>query len=132
MIRLTNLPRWISRMSTGSLPASRARPRPAVGVALLFVMFGCAPQQVTQPSGHIAMSSAIQDALENNASGEVVEWWNLDTGDRGTVTPLRTFMSAAGLPCREYRVMAVHGDAGSEFQNAIACREVDGVWRDEG
>jgi surface antigen len=119
-------------MNTGSLPASRARPRPTAWVTLLFVMFGCAPAQISEPTGHIAMSAAIQDALENNASGEVVEWWNLDTGDRGTVTPLRTFMSAAGRPCREYRVMAVRGDAGSQFRTVIACRDVDGVWKDGG
>ena len=121
-------------MRTSSLrPASRVS-RPGACLALL-VISGCAQPQTSEPltsetSGHIAMSSALQDALENRASGEVEEWWNIDTGDRGTVTPVRTFMSAGGLPCREYRLMTVRGDADGAFSQGIACRDVDGVWKD--
>ena len=83
----------------------------------------------SEPPAHIAMNAALQDALETNQSGEAEYWQNPDTGDRGTVRPLRTFVSASGLPCREYDVASENGGASDAYRD-VACRDIDGIWKD--
>jgi surface antigen len=111
--------------------ASRFR-RPVTCFAVLMVVSGCETLQTSSPAAdHLALDSALQDALENNASGESESWQNPDTGDAGSVRPIRTFVSASGLPCREYDVAAAQGE-GSQSYRDVACRDVDGVWKDGG
>ena len=104
--------------------------RPARCLAVIGAVSGCAAQEsVRDPSEHAALPPALQDALETSESGQAVEWWNVHNGERGMVRPLRTYMSAAGIPCREYVLVAVHGNHGSETARAVACRDIDGVWK---
>src|ERR671924_2143271 len=47
-------------------------------------------------------SAAASQALESVPSGQSVAWRNPDSGNSGVVTPVRTYQTASGQPCREY------------------------------
>ena len=68
--------------------------------------------------------------LENVRTGVPSRWRNPDTGYEYTVTPTRTYESAAG-PCREYTVDAVIGGK-IEKVYGTACRQPDGSWKIKG
>jgi len=64
--------------------------------------------------------------LEAVRTGVSSSWRNPDTGNEFTVTPTRTYASAAG-PCREFSMEAMIG--GREEQvYGTACRQSDGSW----
>ena len=67
-------------------------------------------------------------ALESNPSGQSSTWSNPDSGNSGTITPVRTSYSNSGQPCREYQQTVT---IGGETQQAYgtACRQEDGSWR---
>ena len=73
-------------------------------------------------------AQTTQAALETNPTGASSTWRNPDTGHYGTVTPTRTYASAGGLDCREYRHEVVV-DGRPEAVYGTACREPDGTWR---
>ena len=75
-----------------------------------------------------AMDQAVHRALEQEVSGTEVGWENPDSGSHGTVTPVRTYRSAAGKWCREYTLVVIRDDGGSETRRAVACRESEGAW----
>lgn len=75
---------------------------------------------------HRQFEAALQQALEDNASGTTVEWHNPTTGGGGDVTPVRTFRSADNEWCREYAYSASGKHA--ETRHAVACRERSGKW----
>jgi surface antigen len=67
-------------------------------------------------------------ALETNRSGQSSQWSNPDSGNSGSVTPTRTYKSAAGRYCREFQqTVVIDGRQQSSF--GTACREADGSWR---
>jgi hypothetical protein len=51
----------------------------------------------------------LQSALENNRTNQASTWVNPDTGESGTVVPVRTFENAQGGPCREFQRTIVIG-----------------------
>jgi len=102
----------------------------ATAFVALIVVSSCGTGQATNPASHVALGSALQHALENNASGEAEQWQNPDTGDRGTIRPIRTFVSASGIPCREYDVAVMGGT--SDSWRDVACRDTNGIWKDGG
>lgn len=110
---------------------SRRYTVPATACAVLIAASGCGTGPAADAPAHVALDSALQDALENNASGESEQWEDPDTGDHGTIRPIRTFVSAAGIPCREYDVAIAEGDASDAWRD-VACRDTDGVWKDGG
>lgn len=60
--------------------------------------------------------------------GETIVWNNPDSGNTGTVTPIRDGTSTSGLYCREFQQTIT---VGGETQTAYgtACRQPDGTWR---
>lgn len=66
-------------------------------------------------------------ALENVRTGVPSSWRNPDTGNRYTVVPTQTYMTADG-PCREYTIDAYIGGR-MEKVYGTACRQPDGSWR---
>ncbi len=76
----------------------------------------------------LAMQRSTQDALENNETGEESRWRNPDSGHEGTITPTRTYETAANESCREYRqTVTIDGKAETAFGKA--CRQPDGSWK---
>ncbi len=60
--------------------------------------------------------------------GETVAWNNPDSGNYGTVTPVRDGTSSSGEYCREFQqTIVVNGETQQGY--GIACRMEDGSWR---
>jgi surface antigen len=75
----------------------------------------------------LAMERNAQQALEHNKSYQASSWVNPDTGNSGTITPVKTFQTAQGNYCREYQQTVLVG--GQEQQAyGSACRQPDGSW----
>jgi len=65
-------------------------------------------------------------SLETMTSGKTSTWHNPDSGNRGTVTPMRTYQTNRGY-CREYQnTITVGGKQQSGY--GTACRQPDGSW----
>ncbi len=60
--------------------------------------------------------------------GETIAWNNPDTGNSGTVTPVRDGTSSSGEYCREFQQTVTVGGQ-TEQAYGTACREPDGSWR---
>ena len=65
--------------------------------------------------------------LETVRTGVPSSWRNPDTGNAYSVTPTRTYETAAG-PCREYAIDAMIGGRPDKVYGT-ACRQPDGSWR---
>lgn len=85
---------------------------------------------------HIGKSLDPGDRTEANGAfnqattapiGETIEWNNPDSGNRGTVTPVREGRTNDGRLCREYRT-TVYVDGQYEEGRGTACRNSDGTW----
>lgn len=70
----------------------------------------------------------VQQALEGEPSGAVLEWYNRGSGNSGSVTPVRTYKTTDGTYCREYREIMRVGHE-SETYDIIACRHASGQWQ---
>ena len=72
--------------------------------------------------------AAASQALEAVPSGHSVAWQNPDSGNTGTVTPVKTYQTATGQYCREYtQTITIGGEKHKSY--GTACRESDGSWR---
>ncbi len=70
----------------------------------------------------------LQLALELDPSGSERRWFNSASGNGGAARPLRTFRTAAGIHCRDFRqTVQLGGQHGEAF--GTACRRPDGHWR---
>ena len=70
---------------------------------------------------------AMQQALETGRKGEAVRWVNEETGNAGSVTPRRTFVTDRGIFCRDY-AEALTIDTTDAVIDNTACRTGEGVW----
>ncbi len=68
-----------------------------------------------------------QNALEYNQVGQTSAWSNPDSGNSGTMTPVRTYQLASGENCREFET-TVKIDGREEKAYGKACRGADGAW----
>ena len=60
--------------------------------------------------------------------GEPINWRNPDSGNYGSITPMRDGTTASGLYCREFRqTITVGGERADGY--GTACRQPDGTWR---
>lgn len=106
--------------------------RPPLVVALsLLLLVGCESTgglgTGLSEANHQKMSEVTHSTLESTRTGESVNWRGKDGDVIGTVTPVRTFTSSSGAPCREFqRSLTVGGK--TEVQFGTACRRPDGVW----
>ncbi len=67
-------------------------------------------------------------AFETARTNQPVAWSNPDSGNSGTITPVRTYEPAPGQYCREYQqVITVGGKKEQSF--GTACRQPDGAWK---
>lgn len=69
-----------------------------------------------------------QDALEYNKTGQTSTWRNPDSGNSGTVTPVRTYQSSAGNDCRTFET-TIYVDGDQETGMGQACRDQEGSWK---
>jgi len=72
-------------------------------------------------------NQAINTA-HNAPIGETITWNNPDSGNAGTVTPVRDGTSASGNYCREFQqTVTIGGQTEQAF--GTACRQPDGSWQ---
>ncbi|MGB0682441.1 MAG: RT0821/Lpp0805 family surface protein [Magnetovibrionaceae bacterium] len=76
----------------------------------------------------LMIENTTQQTLEDNRTGETSTWTNPDTGNRGAVTPTRTYVSTDGTNCREFETIVNIGGR-DEVATGTACRQTDGTWR---
>ena len=66
--------------------------------------------------------------LETLPSGYTSEWYNPDSGHRGTYTPTNTYRQPSGQYCREFQQTVTIGGR-TERAYGTACRQIDGSWQ---
>lgn len=69
-----------------------------------------------------------QASLENYPTGQPASWNNPDSGNYGTVTPIRSYTGQAGRDCREFE-QKIFIDGKPETGYGKACRQPDGSWQ---
>jgi len=75
---------------------------------------------------HLA-DATVQQALESQQSGSSLYWRNSTTGHYGAITPQRTYRTADGTYCREYREQLTVGTRSATYTDQ-ACRGSNGLW----
>lgn len=68
-----------------------------------------------------------QQTLETGKTGQTTSWQNPDSGNRGTITPVKTYKAESGSYCREYQQTITVGGR-TEEAYGTACRQADGTW----
>ncbi len=71
--------------------------------------------------------AAMRVALETRPTAQTVDWNNDTTGNQGSFTPRRTFITDRGVFCRDYDERLLVGGRDGMVQNT-ACRSDDGAW----
>jgi surface antigen len=103
-------------------------PAGIIGGALLGGLAGGAIGNRMDAADKQQQAQAAQRAFETTPSGQSVAWRNPDTGNSGTLTPMRTYQASSGQYCREYQQTIT---VGGEKQQAYGttCRQPDGSWK---
>ena len=84
--------------------------------------------ELMAPDDVVVANETVQKALETTGSGVQNSWRNAVTGNSGTVTPIRTYKSKAGVYCRVYYETLSIGGRADSYQDT-ACRDKDGIWK---
>ncbi|HYD98228.1 MAG TPA: RT0821/Lpp0805 family surface protein [Alphaproteobacteria bacterium] len=74
------------------------------------------------------LGNTTQQALETGQTNSSYQWRNPDSGNSGTVTPVRTYEQPGGQVCREFQQTVFVGGR-SEAATGTACRQPDGTWK---
>jgi surface antigen len=117
-------------LALGGCAAGREGARPVhAGTAATAPASAPEPLYRQMTDADVTMANAALDrSLERNPSGTPAAWRNRGSGNGGSITPLRTWKTAAGVYCRDYREVVDIGRA-SEAYTAAACRQTDGLWQ---
>ena len=92
------------------------------------VLLGAGVGQMLDQRSRQIQAETVSRTLETAQSGTTTSWVNPDNGNRGTVTPLRTFRGQDGNYCREFQQSVVI-EGQSQQLTSTACRQPDGSWR---
>ena len=99
----------------------------AVGV-LLGAFVGSEVGKSLDKADQAYAAQTTGQALESNPTGQQSTWTHPDSGNSGSVTPVRTTYDDAGRPCREYQQTVTVGGK-TETAYGTACRDENGDWR---
>lgn len=101
----------------------------AIGVGTLLGAFiGQEIGKSLDKADQLYAAQATGAALETGQTGQTTSWTNPDSGNHGTVTPIKTVYADSGEPCREYQTtVTVGGETVDAY--GTACRNPDGTWR---
>lgn len=95
--------------------------------ALLGGLLGQSAGRSLDRADRVYYGRTASDTFERAPSGYRSQWRNPDSGNWGTITPMRTYETANGH-CREYHQTIVVGGRAQEGYGT-ACRQPDGTWR---
>ncbi len=101
-----------------------------VGVAIGTLAGALIGQEVGRSldrADRLAMENTAQQALEYNQTSRPATWRNPDSGNSGTITPVKTIREPSGRYCREYTQTVMIGGQESKAYGT-ACRRPDGTW----
>ena len=90
-------------------------------------LMGSSVGQSLDRMDRMMMQDANQKALETAKTNSSVEWVNPDSGNRGTITPTRTYSNGSGV-CREF-TQTIYIGGKSQQGYGTACRQSDGSWK---
>ena len=76
----------------------------------------------------LALERITQQSLETAKTGATSTWKNPDSGNRGTITPKKTYKKPDGTYCREFQQTITVGGR-TEQAYGTACRQPDGNWK---
>jgi len=76
----------------------------------------------------IAYANRANTQAHSAPVGETISWNNPETGNSGTVTPVRDGKSESGRYCREYQ-QTIYVGGQQETGYGIACEQQDGSWQ---
>jgi surface antigen len=103
----------------------------ATGIAagvLLGGLVGGATGSMLDDQDRRTAAATTQRALNNQPSGTTTAWHNPDSGNSGSVTPVRTYQTATGQYCREFeQTVTIGGKPQKSY--GTACRQPDGSWQ---
>lgn len=109
----------------GSLLGGRSG---ALAGAILGGMIGASAGAKLDARDKRMMRYAMHRSLERLPSGRAQRWRNPDSGNYGTITPVRTYQRRGGRYCREFQQLIIV--AGKRHQAyGTACRQPDGNWQ---
>lgn len=74
----------------------------------------------------VALRAAASELLARNEPNASLPWENPQTGARGTVTPISSAYTQAGVTCRDFLASYVRGGS-EDWLQGEACR-ADGRW----
>lgn len=105
-----------------------ASPAWIVGSALMGgLLGGFIGNQLDERDKRMA-TQAAQQAFDKNPTGTASVWKNPDTGNSGSVTPVKTYQLATGQYCRQYQqTITIGGEPHQTY--GTACRQADGTWK---
>lgn len=76
----------------------------------------------------IAYADQANQRAQAAPIGQPIRWNNPQTGNSGTVTPVRDGTDASGAYCREFQQTVTIGGK-TEQAYGTACRQPDGTWK---
>ena len=82
----------------------------------------------SQAALHVKSEDVRARALEYHVSGRHLEWQSPDKQMSIRITPVRTFISGDGRPCREFREEVAKNTVVTT-QIGVACRTAELVWQ---
>lgn len=109
-----------------AITAAAAASQQAVEVEVLTPALGALDAEMSL-SDRRDLEAAFQHSLETMVSGQAYAWLAEQGSARASVTPLRTFRSASGHFCREYRAKIETRLRRAELRG-VACRSEDAFW----
>jgi surface antigen len=86
------------------------------------------PQASPQSELDLAYArAAATEALSRGSKDASLPWQNPHSGARGSITPLATSYSEAGMACRDFLASYMHGES-QDWLEGAACRTASGTW----
>jgi surface antigen len=80
-----------------------------------------------QAENDTALRAAASELFQRNEPNASLPWENPQTGARGTVTPISSAYTQAGVTCRDFLASYVH-DGSEDWLQGEACRAPRGQW----
>jgi surface antigen len=75
-----------------------------------------------------AYAAQAADQAYTSPVGEPIRWNNPESGNYGTVTPVREGTTASGQYCREFN-QTIYVGGRAEQGTGTACQQADGTWK---
>lgn len=100
------------------------------GTAIGVLVGGLMGSEVGRSMDELDRMKANQAVVDARSApiGNEITWNNPDSGNYGSITPVRDGYSESGDYCREfYQTISIDGK--TEDAYGVACREPDGTWR---